>query len=250
MVSYLAFSPCLCRSLVISRYGLFCCFRSLACLIASLELPLTVSSSRVIFGPLTHTMSGWEDVDDRLGRIVAEGALGHACCQGQHKSGCSEWPSQATWPGSVGRSRTSTCIFPVPGLLDTWIECVQLWSVVSDRACSGMRPGSCISASSLTLEGCQIRLWAKRTAGLLANHPRFFSRNGSQPQARWCSETCSDLILLVSRRYSYSPKIQACNFVEHSQQCYGASTRSKGVCHPSSDVRIQIIAMVIGCLSD
>ena len=67
----LAFSPCLCRSLVISRYGLFCCFRSLACLITSLELPLTVSSSRMIFGPLTHTMSGQEDVDDRLGGIVA-----------------------------------------------------------------------------------------------------------------------------------------------------------------------------------
>ena len=61
---------------MISRYGLFCCFRSLAHLITSLELPLTVSSSRVIYGPLTHTMLGWEDVDDRLGRIVAEGALG------------------------------------------------------------------------------------------------------------------------------------------------------------------------------
>ena len=36
------------------------------------------------------------------------------------------------------------CTFPVPGLLDTRLECVQLWSVVSDRAraCSGMSPGS------------------------------------------------------------------------------------------------------------
>ena len=59
MVAYLAFSPCLCRSLVISRYGLFCCFCSLASLIASLELPLTVSTSMVMFGPLMHQWCRW-----------------------------------------------------------------------------------------------------------------------------------------------------------------------------------------------
>lgn len=107
MVLYLATNPRLCRLLMISRYGLFCCFCSLVCFITSLELSLTVCSSMVMFGPSTHTISERKDVESKLGGMVAGG-----CFLSAHVSRSAQtWTLGSAFSNDVPRlSRTESCL--------------------------------------------------------------------------------------------------------------------------------------------